>query len=75
MAQPKNTSRKEDLLEKSDDRKASPGTSGSREESMDESGSSAHDPSSSGTTSLGGESSDSQSRRTPGGVEGEGGDS
>jgi hypothetical protein len=75
LAEPKNTSRKEDLLDNSDDRKASKGTSGtsgSREESMNESESSTHDPASSGTTSLGGESKDSQNRRGPGGVEGEG---
>lgn len=73
MAEPKNTSRKEDLLDNSDDLKVAKGTSGSREESMSESESSANDPSSSGTTPLGGESRDSQDRRGPGGVEGEGG--
>ena len=73
MAEPKNTSRKEDLLDGPDDRKAAKGTSGSREESMPESEGSTNDPSSSGTTPLGGESKDSQNRRGPGGVEGEGG--
>jgi hypothetical protein len=78
LTEPKNTSRKEDLLDNPGDRKASKGssgssgTSGSREESMSESESSAHDPSSSGTTPLGGESRDSQNRRGAGGVEGEG---
>ncbi len=57
-----------DPLEKSDEEASSSGTSGSREETMDDSGE--QDPGESGTTSMGGESSDSTDIKGPGGVEG-----
>jgi hypothetical protein len=64
-----------DLLGENAQKKATPGTSANREESMKKSGSTEQDPANSGTTALGGEGRDGNDRPGPGGVEGEGGTS